>query len=194
VSTYRQQQAAATRLRVIAAARSVFASRGYRAATIADVAQAAGVAVPTVYKVFGGKRNLFSAVIEEWRSSFVPESIDDIPADPRRALAHWAKVIRRQWETGLDIAAIYRSAATTEPDVQAELTARLAQRENWVRRVATELGPHLEPGVTVDQAAAVLSALALPETYRELVVTRGWTPDAFEQWLSKTLTRVLLAL
>lgn len=194
MSTYRQQQAAATRLRVIAAARSVFASRGYRAATIADIAQAAGVAVPTVYKVFGGKRNLFSAVIEEWRTSFVPESIDEIPADPHRALAHWAKVIRRQWETGLDIAAIYRSAATTEPDVQAELTARLAQRENWVRRVATELGPHLEPAVTVEQAAAVLSALALPETYRELVQTRGWTPDAFEQWLSKTLTRVLLTL
>jgi len=179
---------------VIGAARSGFASRGYRAATIADVAQAAGVAVPTVYKIFGGKRNLFSAVIEEWRSGFVPESIDDIPADPHRALAHWAQVIRRQWETGLDIAAIYRSAAATEPDVQAELKARLAQRENWVRRVATQLGPDLEPGVTVDEAAAVLSALALPETYRELVVTRGWTPDAFEQWLGKTLTRLLLAL
>jgi AcrR family transcriptional regulator len=194
VSTYRQQQAAATRLRVIGAARSVFASRGYRAATIAGVAQAAGVAVPTIYKIFGSKRNLFSAVIDEWRRGFVPESIDEIPSDPHRALAHWAEVIRRQWETGLDIAAIYRSTAATEPHVQAELTARLAQREQWVRQVAKQIGPYLEPGVTVDEAAAVLSALAMPEIYRELVVTRGWTPDAFEQWLGKTLARLLLAL
>jgi AcrR family transcriptional regulator len=172
MSTYRQQQAAATRLRVIGAARSVFASRGYRAATIAGVAQAAGVAVPTIYKIFGSKRNLFSAVIDEWRRGFVPESIDEI---------------------GLDIAAIYRSAAATEPHVQAELTARLAQREQWVRQVAKQIGPYLEPRVTVDEAAAVLSALAMPEIYRELVVTRGWTPDAFEQWLGKTLTRLLLA-
>jgi AcrR family transcriptional regulator len=172
----------------------VFASRGYRAATIASVAQAAGVAVPTVYKIFGNKRNLFSAVIDEWRRGFVPESIDEIPSDPHRTLAHWAEVIRRQWETGLDIAAIYRGAAPTEPDVQAELTARLAHREQWVRQVAERLGPHLEPGIAVDEAAAVLSALAMPEIYRELVVTRGWTPDAFERWLGKTLTRLLLAL
>jgi AcrR family transcriptional regulator len=194
MSTLRQQQAAATRLRVIAAARSVFASHGYRAATIAGVAEAAGVAVPTIYKIFGSKRNLFSAVIEEWRRQFVPESIDEIPSDPHRALAHWAGVIRRQWETGLDIAAIYRGAAATEPHVQAELTARLAQREQWVHQVTDKLEPHLEPGVMVEEAAAVLSALAMPEIYRELVVTRGWTPDAFEQWLGRTLTRLLLAL
>ena len=63
-----------------------------------------------------------------------------------------------------------------------------------MRQVAKQIGPYLEPGVTVDEAAAVLSALAMPEIYRELVVTRGWTPDAFEQWLGKTLTRLLLAL
>jgi len=192
VSTYRQQQAAATRLRVIAAARTVFASRGYHTATIPDVARAAGVAIPTVYKIFGGKRNLFSAVIEQWRSGFVPPSIDEIPSDPQEALAHWAAVIRRQWETGLDIAAIYRTAAATEPDVQAELTARLAQREQWVHHVAERLSPNRDPGITNDEAAAVLSALAMPEIYQELVMTRGWTPDAFERWLSDALNRLLL--
>jgi hypothetical protein len=34
----------------------------------------------------------------------------------------------------------------------------------------------------------------MPEIYGELVVTRGWTPDAFEQWLGKTLPRLLLAV
>jgi hypothetical protein len=93
----------------------------------------------------------------------------------------------------LALAAIYSGSAATEPHVQAELTERLAQREQWVRHVAEQLQPHLEPEVTVEEAAAVLSALAMPEIYRELVVTRGWTPDAFEQWLGKTLTRLVLA-
>ena len=49
--TYRQRQAAETRARIERAARQVFADSGYGAANIADVAQAAGVAVPTVYKL-----------------------------------------------------------------------------------------------------------------------------------------------
>ncbi|HZE14290.1 MAG TPA: TetR family transcriptional regulator, partial [Mycobacterium sp.] len=54
--TYRQRQAAATRVRVVRAARRVFARRGYGAATMAEIARSAGVAVPTVYKLYGTKR------------------------------------------------------------------------------------------------------------------------------------------
>jgi hypothetical protein len=31
------------------------------------------------------------------------------------------------------------------------------------------------------------------ETYRMLVITRGWTPDQYEKWLGDTLIRTLLA-
>lgn len=175
------------------AARRVFTTRGYSAATIAEVAAAAGVAVPTVYKLYRSKRGLLAAVIEGWRSEFVPASFEALPADPAAALAFWAGTIRRQWQNGLDIAALVASAAASEPEVADELSARLKVRDAWVRRVAEIIEPDLAPGLTPAQAAALLSALALPELYRELVIVRGWTPDAYQAWLERTLTSQLLA-
>ena len=192
-SGLRQRQAAATRRRVTRAARRVFTTRGYSAATIAEVAAAAGVAVPTVYKLYRSKRGLLAAVIEGWRSEFVPASFEALPADPAAALAFWAGTIRRQWQNGLDIAALVASAAASEPEVADELSARLKVRDAWVRRVAEIIEPDLAPGLTPAQAAALLSALALPELYRELVIVRGWTPDAYQAWLERTLTSQLLA-
>lgn len=175
------------------AARRVFTTRGYSAATIAEVAAAAGVAAPTVYKLYRSKRGLLAAVIEGWRSEFVPASFEALPADPAAALAFWAGTIRRQWQNGLDIAALLASAAASEPEVADELSARLKVRDAWVRRVAEIIEPDLAPGLTPAQAAALLSALALPELYRELVIVRGWTPDAYQAWLERTLTSQLLA-
>jgi AcrR family transcriptional regulator len=191
-SGLRQRQAAATRLRVTRAARRVFTARGYSPATIAEVAKAAGVAVPTVYKLYRSKRGLLAAVIEGWRSEFVPAAFEAVPADPAAALAFWAQTIRRQWQNGLDIAALL-AAAASEPEVADELSARLKVRDAWVRRVAEIIEPSLASGLTSAQAAALLSALALPELYRELVIVRGWTPDAYQAWLERTLTSQLLA-
>jgi AcrR family transcriptional regulator len=191
-SSLRQRQAAATRLRVTRAARRVFTARGYSSATIAEVAKAAGVAVPTVYKLYRSKRGLLAAVIEGWRSEFVPAAFEAVPADPPAALAFWAQTIRRQWQNGLDIATLL-TAAASEPEVRDELSARLKVRDAWVHRVAEIIEPSLAPGLTSAQAAALLSALALPELYRELVIVRGWTPDAYQAWLERTLTSQLLA-
>jgi AcrR family transcriptional regulator len=192
-SSLRQRQAAATRLRVRRAARRVFTARGYSPATIAEVAKAAGVAVPTVYKLYRSKRGLLAAVIEGWRSEFVPAGFEAVPADPEAALAFWAGTIRRQWQHGLDIAALLASAAASEPEVAEELSARMKVRDAWVRRVAEIIEPNLASGLTSAQAAALLSALALPELYRELVIVRGWTPDAYQAWLERTLISQLLA-
>jgi AcrR family transcriptional regulator len=191
-SSLRQRQAAATRLRVTRAARRVFTARGYSPATIAEVAKAAGVAVPTVYKLYRSKRGLLAAVIEGWRSEFVPAGFEAVPLDPAAALAFWAETIRRQWQHGLDIATLL-AAAAFEPEVADELSARLKVRDAWVHRVAEIIEPSLAPGLTSAQAAALLSALALPELYRELVIVRGWTPDAYQAWLERTLTSQLLA-
>lgn len=192
--TYRQRQAAATRARVTRAARRVFAAQGYSAATIADVAKAAGVAIPTVYKLYGNKRALMTAVADSWEPQFVPpRETEDVPDDPRKALAFWAAVVRRQWETGIDIALIYAGAVASEPEILKELEPRLAARERMIQTVTQKLQPALAEGLTPTHATAIISALTLPEVYRELVLARGWTPDAFQTWLDRTLTSQLLA-
>ena len=64
MASLRQRQALATRSAILRAAQERFESDGYEAAGIEDIAAAAGVAMPTVYKVFTNKRKLLAAVVE----------------------------------------------------------------------------------------------------------------------------------
>src|ERR1700757_4096441 len=63
-SLRREQQARATRARIVAAAARRFLARGYAGTTMRAVAADAGVALPTVELVFGTKARLLKAVID----------------------------------------------------------------------------------------------------------------------------------
>ena len=65
-SSYRQEQAAATRDRIAEAARRLFADQGYGSTSIEAIAAEAGVAVRTVYAAFGAKREILSHICESW--------------------------------------------------------------------------------------------------------------------------------
>src|SRR5688500_3804430 len=60
----RRERSRQTRRRIVDAATHLFVARGYVASTIEDVAAEAGVAVQTVYYVFGTKPLLLSAVLD----------------------------------------------------------------------------------------------------------------------------------
>src|SRR5438105_2521719 len=61
-SPRREQQAAATRLEVVLAAKRLFEAQGYAATTMNAVASEAGVALKTVYLAFETKARLLRAV------------------------------------------------------------------------------------------------------------------------------------
>ncbi len=61
-----EQARTARRDQIIAAAAECFAQAGYHAATMADIAVAAGVSKGTPYLYFPGKEALFIALHEEW--------------------------------------------------------------------------------------------------------------------------------
>ncbi|WP_051158911.1 TetR/AcrR family transcriptional regulator [Tsukamurella sp. 1534] len=56
--------AAERRNQLVDTARSVFADRGYEAATIEEIAANAGVSKPVVYEHFGGKEGLYAVVVD----------------------------------------------------------------------------------------------------------------------------------
>ncbi|NPC49288.1 TetR/AcrR family transcriptional regulator [Corallococcus sp. AB032C] len=60
-----------TRARILAAAAELIASGGPDAATTRAVAAAAGVQAPTLYRLFGDKHGLLSAVVEHELTSYV---------------------------------------------------------------------------------------------------------------------------
>ena len=63
-SARRQGQARRTRQRILDTATAEFSSCGYAATTVAAIAAAAGVSVPTIEQVFRTKANLLKAAID----------------------------------------------------------------------------------------------------------------------------------
>jgi AcrR family transcriptional regulator len=123
------------RRRILAAAAEVFAAAGYRAASMEDVARAAGVTKPVVYDHFGSKRELFVEVMERARDELTGLGARAMSADaPARERVRAAiEAFFAYVEANPAPARVLLFAARGEPElseafgaVQEEATARLA--------------------------------------------------------------------
>ncbi|MCJ7677698.1 MAG: TetR/AcrR family transcriptional regulator [Anaerolineales bacterium] len=193
--THRQRQALETRRLIVEAARVLFLDQGYAATTIEGLALQAGVSVSTVYSIFGSKRGILRGIREAWhQESHIREVIFSTTrdVDPASRLDHLAHATRRQWETGADVVSIYQGAVAADREAASELADALEGRRSAFDALVASLRSGLRPGLSLDQAAAVLRALCLPEVHAELVSQSGWTEDAYEVWLAASLKRELL--
>jgi AcrR family transcriptional regulator len=195
-SSYRQLQARATRERIANAARGLFRERGYVATTIEAIAEAAGVAVATVYSALGSKK----AVLEEIRRLWIEESdvrslLEEALALPDlgRRLELAARWHRQQLQHGHDVIQIYQQAAHVDPDIAELWVAILKGRASEKQRFVEALADGLKPGLNVKTATDIYVALEGLEIYEELVLRRGWSPKQYEWWLAETLKQQLLA-
>jgi AcrR family transcriptional regulator len=190
----RAERAAVTRRRIAQAARGLFATRGYGATTVRDIAVAAEVAVQTVYAVFGSK----ASILRELRRGLVTDPAADaafdaalVASSPPQGLDLFAHSIRLRWETGHDIVAIHVEAASTDPTIRGEVEAVLSGRRQGIGKLARSLA-RTQPSLGAGQVTAVIDALTLAEVYAELVVVQGWSADAYETWLADALRRLVL--
>jgi AcrR family transcriptional regulator len=188
--TLREERALVTRRRILEAARQRFFEDGYAATTLRAVAEEAGVAVQTIYAVFGSK----AAILAELRALAVnlPEADGELQAaiaEPtlERRLARFARSIRNRWELAGDIVRVDQDAVRVDPSLRAGIAAADARRHGgiaaFVRGVNTDLGA----GIDVERSIGIVNALTLYAVYEELVVIQGWTPDAYEVWLAGAL-------
>lgn len=191
-SERRQEQAAATRQAILDAARDLFVERGYAGTTLADIAAAAHVAVPTVYVSVGPK----PAILGELRKAIpvlaeVPADVQGefaAASDPLAVISGTVAVIRRLMETSGGLVSAIEAAAPFEP-VAAEAwdEGLVIHRAGWemaVERLAA-LGA-LKQNLSATKAADTLSFLSLPATWRTLGRDHGWTFDEIETWINET--------
>lgn len=193
---HRERLAQETRHRVAAAARRLFAEHGYVQTSVGAIATAAGVPEQTIYSSFGTK----PAILEEVRVRWIEESqvaalhaaAMELPSPGERlaSAAHWT---RRQFELGYDVIAVYEEAARTDPRAAQAWRQALTFREAAVRVLLDSVAASLRPGLSRRRALDLYVALTVPDVYRELVVSRGWSPAAYEEWLAGALTSSLLA-
>lgn len=202
-SAHRRAQAGETRQRILEAARRLFSARGYAGTTIEGVAKEAGVAVETVYAVFGSKRALLAGLVgrlvggDEAPVTLLqqsgPQAIRE-ERDQRRQIRAFAADISRVVERVAPIFEVIRSAAATEPematllqDMQRNRLENLTRLAGWV----AANGP-LREGLDVPATAETVWTLASPEVYRLLTGDRGWTRERYVQWLGDSLVALLL--
>ena len=185
-----------TRTRIAQAGRRLFGSQGYGATTLAAVADEAGVAVQTVYAVYGSKAEILRTLRDDLLNepnagaAFGQALME---RDASRKLVLLAHSIRLRWEYGHDLVRINEVAGATDPKVRTDVEGILTIRRRGLTRVARSIRSELATGLTVPQATALLDALTLPSVYAQLVVVHRWTPDRFESWLAATLLKELLA-
>jgi AcrR family transcriptional regulator len=75
------------RQQILAAAREVFAKRGYHQATIDDIVAHAGVARGTFYLYFEDKRSVFSDLIDRFSAKLTMAIVSIVTEDPDRPVA-----------------------------------------------------------------------------------------------------------
>jgi AcrR family transcriptional regulator len=197
-----------TRRRLLAAARAEFADRGYAAATVARIADRAGVSVQTLYNDWGNKRSLLRAVMES-----AVTGDDDIameagqpPAvmtaalapgeatDPRRLLAHLSHQYRLLAERAAIGWQTYRDAAATDAGIAADWQRMSQMRRQAFRVVFTRIpAAALRPGLTQEAAADTAWVIASPETHYQLVRQAGYSYQQLEDWVRSTVSAALLA-
>ena len=191
---YREEQDEVTKDRVAAAARGLFAERGYAGTTIAAISESAGVPVQTIYSALGSKARILARVTEVWmretRTRELAEAYLEEP-DAGRRLRLFAALNRYQLEAGADILAIYREAARTDPSMKAALSAMMRAREREIAKLLSSIESDLRTGLTVPDALAVTLALCVDAAYDTLRAA-GWDGARYEQWLGDALLGQLL--
>jgi AcrR family transcriptional regulator len=199
----RRRRAEESRERVLEVARRLFGERGYAETTVELIADEAGIAVPTLYAAFRSKRGVLSAVLGRLISGAPggPPLLKSPGAravlaetDPRRVLALFVADMSRVQDRVGPTYEVMKSAARTEPDI-AELLAR-SQQVRFSNMAAVpgrleELGA-LRPGLSVEDAARTIWALASPEVRQMLATFAGWSPERIRAWLEETLAAALL--
>jgi AcrR family transcriptional regulator len=200
-SPRRAAQARSTRQSILDAASALFIDQGFVATTISAIASRAGTSAETVYATFGSKRLLLAELVDASIAggSGAPPVMDqdwvaDLRAepDPRRRLriltTNGARILARR--SALD--EVVHSAASADAELAALWDRLKAERYAGQRALLQLVLAGQEPLAAVDLETAVdiLYALGSPETYRLLVVDRGWSDARFEQWYAETVERL----
>lgn len=189
------ERSEATRDALIAAARALFAERGYAAVGTEEIVRAAGVTRGALYHHFDGKRALFEAVYErielELAQRIAGGALDAGATEPLEAMRAGAEMFLR---------------AATEPEAQRIVLLDGPSVLGWDRwrEIATEHGLGLieatlqaaiEAGAIAEQPVRPLAHVlmgALDEA--AMLVARAEDPERMRAEVGRTLDALLAGL
>jgi TetR/AcrR family transcriptional regulator of autoinduction and epiphytic fitness len=192
-STWRREQAQATRRAILEAAARLFVASGYATTTLAAIAAEAGVSVQTVYATFTSKKQLLSDLVDTTIAGddeqvamaerpFVAE-IRALP-DARDKLARYAANLAEVHAREADVMIALAGAATADEDAAAIWRKNREERRAGMAMFAADLVDTgaVRPDVSTDQVADVLWLAMDVSAYDWLVRERGWSVERYIDW------------
>ena len=199
-SARRREQAAETRERVLDAAAELFRARGYEGASIAAIAEAAGVSAETVYARFRNKRTLLGELVARAVRGGDPAPVPEqrgpravvSATDQREQLRLFAADVVLRLERAAPLVAVVSGSARSEPEL-ADLLARLhADRIRNLGLLVDALAANGPLRLGAEDAVETVWALTSPELHQLLTRVRGWTRQRYCDWLARSLAALLL--
>ena len=202
-STSRRKAAEATRRSIIDAARQMFLEKGYAATTMPAIANAAGIALDTVYATVGKKPALFRLLVEmaiSGSDKAVPAEARDyvraIRAEPdsARKLRLYSAALRAIQPRLAPLIRMLQGAAPLDPELDVLWQNISRRRAANMKLLAQDLAAtgRLRSDLTESKAADIIWSMNSPEFYLLLVEQRGWSPEEYERWLADAWIRLLL--
>jgi AcrR family transcriptional regulator len=187
---------AATRARVIEAARAVFAEDGFHRAPIDEVARRADVSRATVYYQFGSKLGLIEAVLDDIERRGGQERVvaaaglPDAVEATRRAFEEGS----RYWAAEPVLVRRLIGLAAADPETRQLVQERDRNRLALVTRIAQRLAEQrrLRPGCSVEQAVQTLWLLSSFEAFDQLLTGQALDADAVAALLLQLVERSLI--
>ncbi|WP_026403219.1 TetR/AcrR family transcriptional regulator [Actinomadura rifamycini] len=186
-----------SRTALLRAAREIVEEEGVAAATMAAVAERAGVSRRAVYLHFASRADLVSELFayvneaEDIEGRFA--AVGDAP-DAAAALDAFAHAHAHFMARILPVSLAVEREARTDPDAarhwETALYWRNATNRALVERLAAE--GVLAPGWTVDTASDMLLAL-IANGVTATLFDRGWTPDQVGDHMSRLLRTAFTA-
>ena len=201
-SGLRDEQARATRRRIVAAGGELFVERGYAATTVDAIAERAGVSRKTVFNSVGGKAALLKLA---WDWALVGDD-EPVPmgqrpevqalmaeTDPDTLVSRWSRFDAAIGARLADLYPVLLVAADGDPEVAALNEESERNRHNGARWLVDQLADigGLRPGLTRERATHVVATLMDPVPYRRLVQDAGWTFEEYADHLERMVTAAL---
>ena len=157
-STARRERAhERARRDILESAARVFARRGYASATLAELAEAAGYAAPSLYRYFASKEQIFESLLE-MISAEVQEAFE-APVDRRlplperlAALFHALQRLAEGRRETLDLLASHGDAGERQAHLEGLIAA-------WLRKHVARSELRIPPALAARVAAGILLAL-----------------------------------
>lgn len=202
-SPRRAQAAKATRAAVLETAARLFVEHGFTNTTLGEIAAQAEVSLATVKSVFGTKRELLEAAVRN--SLLTDPDAESLSASdrwqavlaepqPERMLERFAASCAELHARSAALIEAVRYGGAADPAL-AELAQRGSQnRHEDLSALITVLEDRsaLKDGLEAASATDILWALSSPNSYRDLVVRRGWSEEQWASFTAETLISALL--